>query len=265
MPQSIVVLSDSTGELGERIVRALTSQFPKESFEFKVFSFIEKDRELDRIFRDIKSAKPIIFHTTIFKDMKMKIVALAKKNRLAVHDLTGGAMIFLEKASGLKSKIDPASLHELNQEYEERIRSLSFTVEHDDGLGESSWEEADIVLLGVSRTSKTPTSIFLANKGYKVANIPIVKEVPVYEKLKKHPRIRAVGLIIDPFKLREIRLKRAIEKKIPGSDYTGLRSIEEELKLSHNLFLELGCPIVDVTNHAIEETAALVLKALHLR
>ena len=136
---------------------------------------------------------------------------------------------------------------------------------HDDGLNMETIRQADIVLLGVSRTSKTPTSIYLAYKGYKVANVPLIKGLPLPEDiLKRHIR-KIVALTIEADKLRDIRLKRAEEDRNPGHAYTDLNSIQEELRWSYSLFMEWGCPIVDVTHHAVEETAALVLKALCLR
>lgn len=265
MAKTIVLLSDSTGDLGERMIRALISQFPKDAFSFQVKSFVVKDGELEKIFNEIKSGRPIIFHTAISQQMKKEITKLAKKNKLHAHDLTGGAMDFLEQASGLQSHPNPSMLHELNKEYDQRIVALNFTVEHDDGLKRETVSQADIVLLGVSRVSKTPTSIYLANKGYKVANVPLVPGVTIEQLQKIRPRPKYVGLFVRPEKLREIRLRRAEAEKIPGEHYTSLALIEEEVKAGQNLFLELGCPMVDVTDRAVEETAALVLKALHLR
>lgn len=174
-------------------------------------------------------------------------------------------MTFLESTTHLKPHQNLDSLHELNQEYDQRIAAINYTVEHDDGLSGPTLEKADIVLLGISRTSKTPTSIYLANKGYKVANIPIVQGSNLHERVKKYPQLRVVGLTIDPEKLTQVRKGRAKQENIPNSDYTNASSIEEEVKAALNFFLEIGCPIIDVTNHAVEETAALILKALELR
>jgi len=264
-PQTIVLLSDSTGDLGERMIRAFTTQFPKDAFSFRVFSFIQKKEELKKVLHEISSLNPILFHTTLVVDLKRDIEAFANKRKLPVYDLTGGAMEFLEKSSKLESSPHPALLHELNQEYESRIRSLDFTVGHDDGLNLETIRQADIVLLGVSRTSKTPTSIYLAYKGYKVANVPLVKGLPLPEELLKHHIRKIVGLTIEADKLREIRLKRAEEDRNPGHGYTDRNTIEKELEWAYSLFMEWGCPVVDVTHHAVEETAALVLKALCLR
>ena len=264
-PRLIVLLSDSTGDLGERFVRAFISQFPRDSFTFQVRSFVERNNDLETIFQGISGQNPIIFHTVMRPSSKKHIEEIARKKDLEAYDLTGGAMKFLEKASGLKSHPDPSTLHEINPEYEARIRALDFTVGHDDGLREEDLDEADIVLLGPSRTSKTPTSIYLAYKGYKVANIPLVPGTDVTPRLRRGPRLRLVGLTINPERLRGIRLQRAREEKLPGPAYIDPSSIEEEIRRSLSLYLELNCPVVDVTQHAVEETAALVLKALNLR
>ncbi len=264
-PRTIALLSDSTGNLGEYFVRALMSQFPKNAFRFRVYSFIKDSEELKLLFRELMPQNPIIFHTTVFGHMKESIRDLSKKNGCPEFDLTGGAMKFLEGAIQLQAHANLDALHELNQEYDQRIAAINYTVEHDDGLSGPTLEKADIVLMGISRTSKTPTSIYLANKGYKVANIPIVVGSAHHEMIKKYPRLRVVGLTIDPEKLIEVRQRRAEQENIPRSDYTNRSAIEEEIKTAMLFFLELGCPIINVTNHAVEETAALILKALEMR
>jgi regulator of PEP synthase PpsR (kinase-PPPase family) len=260
----LALLSDSTGDLGERIIRALISQFPPKAFTFRVYSFIS-DADVSKIISVIKHDKAILFHTVIHDEMKKKIHNLAKEYGLEDFDITGGALKFLEKVSGLTSQPNLKSLHELNPEYDQRIAALSYTVAHDDGMGAASLDKADIILTGVSRTSKTPTGIYLANKGFKVGNVPIVKGIPFHEGIKGNLIKHLVGLTIEPSKLRNIRLMRAQQERIPGPNYYDVEKIKEELTYAQNIFLELGCPIIDVTNHAVEETAALVQKVLHLR
>ncbi len=265
MSRTIALLSDSTGNLGEYFVRALISQFPPNSFDLRVFSFIKDKSEVEHIFQKLESQTPVIFHTTLFSEMKKKIRAMAKSRGWPEYDLTGGAMKFLEKTTHQKAFSDLHAVHELNQEYERRITAINFTVEHDDGLSGSTLAEADIALAGVSRTSKTPTSIFLANKGYKVANIPIILGSTLHEKIKKYPLLRVVGLTINADRLQEIRKRRMEQTHIFESDYFAAEAIDEELKIARLFFAEIGCPVIDVTHHAVEETAALVLNALHLR
>lgn len=264
-PQLLVLISDSTGDLGERFLRAMITQFPKGAFILRVFSFVQRPSDLPVIFDALHGDKPIIFHTVLFAEFKKHIAAIAKKEKCPVYDLTGNAMDFLERTSNLKGAPDALALHELNQEYEQRINSLDFTVGHDDGLNTRSLREAQIVLLGVSRTSKTPTSIYLAYKGFRTANIPLIKGMTLPPELLESSHPGVVGLTIDPEKLREIRIRRAHHDRIPGDSYTDHETIVDEVRWARALFTKLGCPVVDVTNHAVEETAALVLKALHLR
>ena len=264
-PWILVVLSDSTGDLGERFVRAMVSQFPSENLLFRVFSFVRNTEDLRRIFRSLAGMCPVLYHTTLDPALKKEINMTAKKARWPVYDLTGGAMAVLEKALGKKYSPNAQALHHINSEYDKRIESVDFTVNHDDGLNPEHLRQADIVLVGVSRVSKTPTSVFLANKGYRVANVPMIKNLPLPDDVMRARGLKMVGLMIQPEKLRDIRLQRAKEDKIPGTIYTDLDAIREELAWAHSLMLEMGCPIIDVTHYAVEETAALVLKALHLR
>lgn len=263
--RTLALLSDSTGDLGERFLRAMISQFPGEDLKFRVFSFVRDQDELNKIIDDLSESEPVLFHTTLDFAMKREIERFARQKRWPVYDLTGDAMTFLEKALGRKSVPSAARLHKINEAYDRRIEAIDFTVNHDDGLNTDNLRRADLVLIGVSRASKTPTSIFLANKGYKVANVPLVKGLPVPESLTRYRGLKIAGLMIAPEKLREIRMQRADQDRIPGTDYTNLDSIRAELDWAHSLMLELGCPVIDVTHLAVEETAAHVLKALHLR
>jgi regulator of PEP synthase PpsR (kinase-PPPase family) len=243
----------------------MITQFPRGAFRLRVFSFIQTPDELRPVFAQLEGAHPIIFHTTLFTGLKHEISRFARAHRYPVYDLTGEAMEFLRETSGLSWGANPDALHELNQEYEQRIKSLEYTIRHDDALGLRSLQEAQIILLGVSRTSKTPTSVYLAYKGFQVANVPLIKGIELPAELDKSLYPRMVGLTIEPDKLQEIRLRRAYQDRIPGSDYTNLASICDELRWAQRVFTRIQCPVIDVTNHAIEETAALVLKALKFR
>lgn len=261
----IALISDSTGNLGERMILALASQYPKKSFRYRVYSFVRENNDLSAIFNTMAPATTIVFHTVLRTELKNYIDQECSKRKIPQLDLTGPAMTFLEKTSGIKPSYKPDRLHELDSTYEKRISALTYTVEHDDGLGLNTLAEADIVLLGVSRTSKTPTSIFLANQGFMVANIPLVKGFDITSKKSILKTLKVVGLVIDPRKLQDIRLKRADAENIPGQNYIDLRSIHDELRAARSLYDELKCPIIDVSNRAIEETAALILKELRLR
>jgi regulator of PEP synthase PpsR (kinase-PPPase family) len=265
-PRLLAVLSDSTGDMGERFMRGLISQFPGQPISFRVFSFVRAADDVEKIFRTIADERPVIFHSTIDKAMKREIRRRARAHRWPAYDITGGAMVFLEKALRRKSFEHFEGLHGwTDSEYDKRIESVDFTVSHDDGLNPEHLAQADIVLVGVSRVSKTPTSVYLANKGYKVANVPLVKGLALQEAVTRIRGLKIVGLTILPEKLRDIRLQRTRQFGMAGTDYTQLEAIREELNWAHSLMLELRCPTIDVTHLAVEETAALVLKSLHLR
>ena len=261
----LLLISDSTGDLAERFVRAVISQFPKGAFGFRVFSFVTDNAELEKRLAAFEPGTAIVFHTVVSTALKKRIAAVTRRRRFPSYDLTVGAMSFLMRSTGLTPTPDQTAVHELNPEYDQRIAALNFTVEHDDGTGASTRRDADILLLGVSRTSKTPTSIYLANKGFKVANVPLVHGIPVPDDVRRDGHRRIVGLTINPAKLQDIRLRRAETEKIPGERYTDLGAIREEIRDAARVYAELGCPVIDVTNHAVEEVAALILKALGLR
>lgn len=263
--KTLILLSDSTGDLGERFLQALMTQFPKGAFGLRVFSFIDQHDGLDKTLQHVKTLNPILFHTTIHQSLKDRIERFALQQNFPFYDLTGNVVAFLEKASGLDARPNAEALHELNRDYDKRINALDFAVEHDDGLREKTLQDADIVLVGVSRTSKTPTSIYLAHKGYRVANVPIVPDMPAPDLAQEDLEGRVVGLTIQPERLAAIRKLRAEHDGIPGTEYTSLEAICRELDIANRLFLRLHCPVIDVTNHAVEETGALVLKALHQR
>ncbi|HVO33577.1 MAG TPA: kinase/pyrophosphorylase, partial [Elusimicrobiota bacterium] len=163
MAKSLVLISDSTGDLGETFLRSLITQFPDQFFGLKVYSFVDSDEELTKALAEIWQGEPIIFHTTVLPSHKKKIDAFAERNGFPVFDLTGPAVGFLEQVSGVRSRPKQRSASPLDAEYEKRIQALDFAMGHDDGLQTETLEKADIVLVGVSRTSKTPTSIYLAN------------------------------------------------------------------------------------------------------
>jgi regulator of PEP synthase PpsR (kinase-PPPase family) len=261
----LIVLSDATGNLGEYFVRDVISQFPKQIFELKVFSFVDGVGGLSKVFGQLEGKQPILFHAILGDKEKKFIREHAIKKGWHEYDLMGPAIKFLEKASHQKACLNLKALHELNRDYDQRISAINFTVEHDDGLSKRTLEQADIVLMGVSRTSKTPTSIYLANRGYKVANVPIVVGTTFHEEIQKYPQLRVVGLTIDPEKLLRVRKVRCEQENIPNGSYLDESAIKEEIRQAYLFFLKIGCPIVDVTSRAVEETAAVILEELCLR
>jgi [pyruvate, water dikinase]-phosphate phosphotransferase / [pyruvate, water dikinase] kinase len=206
----------------------------------------------------------MILHALVSKDAKRAVAAFCQAMELPCRDLTGDFVDFLSRESGLSASDDAKALHHVDEAYKKRIRAIEFTTQHDDGLGLNTLAEADIVLAGVSRTSKTPTSVYLAQQGYKVANISLAMGVEPPPQLLAMPPRKVVGLVIDPTQLLEIRSHRQHEWRMGDTRYADAGAVEQELQWSRRLFVRQGWAILDVTDQAIEETAAKVLQRLGL-
>ncbi|HTW94417.1 MAG TPA: kinase/pyrophosphorylase, partial [Tepidisphaeraceae bacterium] len=196
--------------------------------------------------------------------LKQQIAVQCKKLNVPHWDLTGSAVGFLAGAAKLEPECDPQRLHPVDGAYCGRINAMTFTLEHDDALGLDSLDEADIVLAGVSRTGKTPTSMLLAIQGFRAANVPLAMGVtPPKELFALNPR-KIVGLVIDPGQLAEIRTRRQTAWRMSQTAYNEPREVAKEMEWSHRVFADLHCPVLDVTDQAIEETAARIVDLLGL-
>lgn len=261
--KEIVLISDSTGELGDRFTNALLTQFPNDRIAFRKFNFVTDETALKKALTRIKTRDTVLFHTVIDRALKKKIEASGKARGVPTFDLTGPPTEFLIRHLKAEPVWDVSVVHALDAQYERRIEAIEYTIEHDDGAGERGLKRADAILVGPSRSSKTPTGMYLATKGYKVANIPLVQELDQSAKLAslaKDPRV--FGFIITPHKLCEVRRKRAAEMGSEPPNYTDLSHIQKEVIWTRRLYEKYGWKTIDVTDRAIEETAALVMKQL---
>ena len=261
--KTIYLISDSTGELGERFTNALTTQFPNNTIVLKKFNFIDDEVELQKAFSKISDHGSILFHTVLSKKLKKKIETFGGEKKVPVFDLTGPPTDFMVKYLNVRPVWDIQSIHTINDDYNRRIDAIEFTINHDDGSGGSTLKKADAILVGPSRTSKTPTSIYLAIKGYRVANVPIVPVVGVPEDLailKNDPRV--IGFVIVPAKLQEVRMKRVAELGSNPKDYTDLQEIAKEMNWARKVYEKYGWETIEITGRAIEETAALIMKKI---
>jgi regulator of PEP synthase PpsR (kinase-PPPase family) len=197
-------------------------------------------------------------------EFKREIAAYCKRHKLPHCDLTGGVVEFLSAATGILPRNDLAALHRLDETYRRRIAALEYTISHDDGLGLATLADADVVLAGVSRTGKTPTSIYLAQQGYRVANVSLALEVPPPAQLLAVRGKKVVGLVINPQQLVMIRTRREANWGMPRTTYGDAAHVAREIAWARQLFARQGWPILDVTDQAIEETAAKVVDALGL-
>ncbi len=260
----LYILSDSTGNLPRHMVTAFLTQFPANSFEVRIETFLQTLPRLEAVLQKIAADPGIIFHAVISPGLKDSITEYCKKHKLPARDITGPFVEFLSEHSGIAPNPDPRQLHTTDQVYRNRIKALEFTLEHDDGLGLSTLGDADIVLAGVSRTSKTPTSIYLAQQGYRTANVALALEVNPPSELLQLAAAKVVGLTIDPAHLVDIRSHRQTGWRMGVSAYNDPEHVQREIEWTRRLFRSQGWPILDVTNQAIEETAAKIVSLLGL-
>jgi hypothetical protein len=260
----IYVLSDSTGNLARHMLAALLTQFPAGSIAPHFHTFLRTEHRLAGVLERIKARPGPICHAMVSEAFKSRVADFCKRERLPQHDLTGGLERFLSRACGAKPRADVAALHRIDDGYKRRIGALEFTIGHDDGLGLETLADADIVLAGVSRTGKTPTSIYLAQQGYRVANVALAIESTPPAQLLSLPPGKVVGLVIDPQQLVLIRERRATAWHLGKTSYGEPTHVEREIAWARKLFARQGWPVLDVTDQAIEETAAKIVDALNL-
>jgi [pyruvate, water dikinase]-phosphate phosphotransferase / [pyruvate, water dikinase] kinase len=225
---------------------------------------LQTPAKLETALADVGSAGGVVFHALVAPEAKRSVEQFCADRRLPVCDLTGSFVEFLTRATGLSPTNNIRALHEVSEGYRARIAALEFTLAHDDGLGLETIHQADIVLVGVSRTSKTPTSIYLGQQGYATANFALAIEAPVPDEVLALPATKVVGLLIDPLRLAEVRHSRRESWSMQQSSYTDMTHIAEEIAWSRKLFGRKGWRTIDVTHSAIEETAGRIVEMLGL-
>ena len=236
---NVYLVSDSTGETLDRIFLSLKSQFANFEYEKKEFAFVRTEQQIDKIVKESSSTKnSIILYTIVETKLAKYISNISDKNNVPCFGILGNLILNFSKLLNQKAIHKPSAQHVLDDDYYKRIEAIQYTMSHDDGKKLNDLTEADIVLLGVSRTSKTPTSIYLANRGYKTINIPLVLDQNIPETLKSNNhKICVIGLIADPERLADIRRNRvAIMKEKNLRDYTDLEFIKDEVNRSKDLF-----------------------------
>ncbi len=259
----IYLISDSTGETLDRIFVALKAQFSKFKYETNSFSFVRTKSQIKEILKDtINKKNVIILYTLVDKDLVEILKQETTRNNIPCFGVLGNLINSFSKILDEKSLNIPSRQHKMNEAYYDRVEAIQFTMRHDDGNDIQDIEESDIILLGVSRTSKTPTSIYLANRGFKTSNIPLLNEnsIPNSIKLNKK-KICVVGLTTDPERLIDIRKNRLRTlRENEKSSYTNLKKIIEEVKDARKMFKKYKWPVIDVTRKSVEETAASIIK-----
>ena len=263
----IYQVSDSTGETLDRIFMAIKAQFPNFNCKTIHYSFTRTENQIDKIISKCEEEKNIIIlYTIVDKKLTKYITTKAKENNIPCFEVLGNLIADFSKLLKQEASRIPSGQHVLDAEYYKRIEAVQFTISHDDGKIISNLEDSDVILVGVSRTSKTPTSIYLANRGYKVSNIPIIpnKNLPneLFESSKK---ICVVGLICEPTRLSDVRRNR-IQSMYEDRplNYTNEKEILSELENSKKIFKKYNWPTIDVTRKSVEETAASIIKILDI-
>lgn len=254
------LLSDATGETLYHMAQSISTQFPKDSLKPKIYSFLSNEASLEKALNKIQDG--IVAHGIVSKKLKEIINQYCKKKNIPCSDWTKPLAEFLEEATGLTCSQDPNLLHPLDSNYMDRINALEFTIEHDDGRNLYDINSADIILVGISRVSKTPSSIYLAMKGYKVANVSLISINAIPKELDESQQENIVGLTIQPKRLSEIRKRRIESLGGNESPYTELKDVIREVMEFESYYRKKDWPIIDITNQTVEETATLVLKEI---
>ena len=264
---NVYLVSDSTGETLDRIFLSLKSQFANFDYEKKEFAFIRTEQQIDKIIKEcIKLENSLILYTIVETKLAKYISNQSEKNNVPCFGILGNLILSFSKLLNQKAIHKPSAQHVLDDDYYKRIEAIQYTMSHDDGKKVDDLSNADVILLGVSRTSKTPTSIYLANRGYKTINIPLILDQKVPEELMSNSKACVVGLVADPERLSDIRRNRvAIMKDHKIKEYTDLDFIKKEVNESKILFKKNNWPIIDVTRRSVEETAASILKIIEIK
>jgi len=256
----VYILSDSIGETGEIVVKAAASQFDAGKLDIRRIPYLSSISEVEEALDEAAAAGGAVFYTLVRQDLKELLESRAQELGLISVDIMGPTIQALKKLTRVTPKFEPGLIRKMDEAYFSKVEAIEFAVKYDDGKQPRGLILADIVTVGVSRTSKTPLSMYLAHKGIKAANVPLVPEVFPPEELFKIPAHKVFGLTIKPAVLFEIRKERLKTMGLPTvTDYANLERIYQEIEYSLDIMKKIGCPIIDVTNRAVEETATRIL------
>ncbi len=264
----IYLISDSTGETLDRIFLAIQSQFSNFSYEKKEFVFVRTEQQINKIIEECKKKENVIILYTVVETKLAKYLSqTCEKKKIPCFGILGNLILNFSKLLNQKATHTPSAQHVLDEDYYKRIEAIQFTMSHDDGMKTEDVKNADVILLGVSRTSKTPTSIYLANRGYKTLNIPLVGKQEIPSILKnEHDKFCVIGLVVEASRLSDIRTNRLeIMKEINIPNYSNFEFVQEELENSKKLFKKYKWPIIDVTRKSVEETAATAIRIYEIK
>jgi regulator of PEP synthase PpsR (kinase-PPPase family) len=258
-PVELHIVSDSTGETAARLVTALEAQFPEQPFVEIRHPRVETVDDLWLAVRRMRGRRAVVFYTLVKPELREAMRSLCRRARVHYCDLLGHPIDAVARVAGTAARMTPGARPTLDETYFRRMEAIEFAVKFDDGVGARGLHDADIVLVGVSRTSKTPLSMYLGYLGYKTANVPVVKGIDPPRELLEVDPAKVVGLTIDAERLVDIRQARA-RNMGGGGQYAELLDIYEELDQAAALQRRLGCPVIDVSELSIEETAQRIIR-----
>ena len=259
----IYLISDSTGETLERIFLALKAQFKNIEYKIHSYSFTRTENQILKILGEAKKNKnSVILYTIVDNNLAKYLSDVSEEKKIPCFSVLGNLILNFSKILNQKASHEHSGQHALNDEYYERIEAIQFTMNHDDGNLTNDIDKSDIVLIGVSRTSKTPTSIYLANRGFKTSNIPLINENSLPKKLRNNPQLTCVvGLSTEPERLVEIRKNRMSSlRETENKDYTSIENIKKEIADAKETFQKYSWPFIDVTRKSVEEAATSIIK-----
>lgn len=261
---SIFVISDSIGETAETVAKAAISQFDLDVSEIQRIPYVNTLEVLEQVIQEATKQPSLIIYTLVIPELRIKLQEKAALYNIPTIDILGPVLNMISEYSGQSPKMQPGLIHRLDEHYFRKVEAIEFAVKYDDGKDPRGLIYADIVLIGVSRTSKTPLSMYLAYKRIKAANVPLLPEVVPPKELFTISAQKVVGLTIRPELLNAIRQERLKTLGLDSNaDYAKLDRINRELEYARRIIERIGCPVIDVSNKAIEETASRILQIIY--
>ncbi|MGI5838623.1 MAG: pyruvate, water dikinase regulatory protein [bacterium] len=262
----VFVVSDSVGETAEFVVRAAASQFNSGYLEIKRIPYTGTEEQIAEAVAKAAETNSIVAYTLVLPELRVAMEKEGRRQGVVTVDILGPILDALTLKVSADPKLQPGLVHKIDEDYFRRVEAVEFAVKYDDGKDPRGLLRADLTLIGVSRTSKTPLSMYLAHKRLKVANIPLVPEIQPPEELFKLPPFRVIGLTIGPEQLHEIRQERLRTMGLTATaEYASVERILHELEYAEGIMRRIGCPVIEVTNKAVEETAGKILEIISRR
>ncbi|AKL95778.1 hypothetical protein CACET_c23320 [Clostridium aceticum] len=259
----IYLVSDSIGETAEQVAKAAISQFVFQDYEIRRFPFINEKQQIMEMLEEAKQGRSVVVFTMVVQELKDYLIEETARLNIPSIDIMSPVIAGFGGVLGAVPKREPGLIRKLDEKYFKKVEAIEFAVKYDDGKDPRGLKKADIVLIGISRTSKTPLSMYLAHKNLKVANVPLVPEVTPPKELYDVPSKKIIGLTTNPMKLIEIRQERLKALGLKSeANYASIERILEELEYADNIMKRLGCPVIDVSTKAVEESASIILEIL---